>query len=66
MWCVQVVHEAYSRFTEESLAQSTCNKPAEDSDVTIKVSVTVIGVLSLFLGGALQHPESRSQKNKNK
>ncbi|XP_019726450.1 uncharacterized protein LOC109516382 isoform X1 [Hippocampus comes] len=32
----QVVHEAYSRFTEESLAQSTCNKPAEDSDVTIK------------------------------
>ncbi|XP_057684681.1 uncharacterized protein LOC130910996 [Corythoichthys intestinalis] len=32
----QVVHEAYSRFTEESLTQSVCEKPTEDTEVTIK------------------------------
>ncbi|XP_028288726.1 uncharacterized protein LOC114453178 [Parambassis ranga] len=32
----QVVHEAYSRFTEESLMQSTCDKPSESTEVTIK------------------------------
>lgn len=34
----QVVHEAYSRFTEESLTQSVCEKPTESTEVTIKVS----------------------------
>ncbi|XP_047461976.1 uncharacterized protein LOC125020583 [Mugil cephalus] len=32
----QVVHEAYSRFTEESLTQSVCDKPSESTEVTIK------------------------------
>ncbi|XP_072225935.1 uncharacterized protein [Leuresthes tenuis] len=32
----QVVHEAYSRFTEESLTQSICDKPSECTEVTIK------------------------------
>ncbi|KAM4725888.1 uncharacterized protein FYW61_013931 [Anableps anableps] len=32
----QVVHEAYSRFTEESLMQSVCDKPSETTEVTIK------------------------------
>lgn len=32
----QVVHEAYSRFTEESLTQSVCEKPTESTEVTIK------------------------------
>lgn len=32
----QVVHEAYSRFTEESLMQSVCEKPSESTEVTIK------------------------------
>ncbi|XP_041867378.1 uncharacterized protein LOC121656452 [Melanotaenia boesemani] len=32
----QVVHEAYSRFTEESLMQSICDKPSESTEVTIK------------------------------
>ncbi|KAM9737631.1 uncharacterized protein ACNS7B_013274 [Menidia menidia] len=32
----QVVHEAYSRFTEESLMQSVCEKPSEGTEVTIK------------------------------
>ncbi|XP_071355426.1 uncharacterized protein [Trachinotus anak] len=32
----QVVHEAYTRFTEESLMQSVCDKPSEGTEVTIK------------------------------
>ncbi|XP_022057502.2 uncharacterized protein LOC110956396 isoform X1 [Acanthochromis polyacanthus] len=32
----QVVHEAYSRFTEESLMQSVSEKPSESTEVTIK------------------------------
>ncbi|XP_034017419.1 uncharacterized protein LOC117502473 [Thalassophryne amazonica] len=32
----QVVHEAYTRFTEESLLQSVCDKPSESTEVTIK------------------------------
>uniref|UniRef100_A0A1A8CDC8 Uncharacterized protein n=2 Tax=Nothobranchius TaxID=28779 RepID=A0A1A8CDC8_NOTKA len=32
----QVVHEAYSRFTEESLMQSISEKPSECTEVTIK------------------------------
>uniref|UniRef100_A0A3B4YGU4 Uncharacterized LOC111645598 n=1 Tax=Seriola lalandi dorsalis TaxID=1841481 RepID=A0A3B4YGU4_SERLL len=32
----QVVHEAYTRFTEESLTQSVCDKPSESTEVTIK------------------------------
>ncbi|XP_043995509.1 uncharacterized protein LOC122844280 [Gambusia affinis] len=32
----QVVHEVYSRFTEESLMQSVCEKPSESTEVTIK------------------------------
>uniref|UniRef100_A0A3P8WVF0 Uncharacterized LOC103393887 n=1 Tax=Cynoglossus semilaevis TaxID=244447 RepID=A0A3P8WVF0_CYNSE len=32
----QVVHEAYTRFTEESLLQSSCDKPSESIEVTIK------------------------------
>ncbi|XP_029023616.1 uncharacterized protein LOC114866110 [Betta splendens] len=32
----QVVHEAYTRFTEESLTQSVCDKPSERTEVTIK------------------------------
>lgn len=36
--CQQVVHEAYTRFTEESLTQSVCDKPSERTEVTIKVS----------------------------
>uniref|UniRef100_A0A3P9JVL2 Uncharacterized protein n=1 Tax=Oryzias latipes TaxID=8090 RepID=A0A3P9JVL2_ORYLA len=32
----QVVAEAYSRFTEESLTQSMCDKPSECTEVTIK------------------------------
>lgn len=36
--CLQVVREAYSRFTEESLTQSMCDKPMESTEVTIKVS----------------------------
>ncbi|CAL9690851.1 unnamed protein product [Knipowitschia caucasica] len=32
----QVVHEAYTRFTEESLMQSTCDQPSESTEVTIK------------------------------
>lgn len=32
----QVVREAYSRFTEESLTQSMCDKPMESTEVTIK------------------------------
>uniref|UniRef100_A0A3B3XMU9 Uncharacterized protein n=1 Tax=Poecilia mexicana TaxID=48701 RepID=A0A3B3XMU9_9TELE len=32
----QVVHEAYSRFTEESLMTSVCDKPSETTEVTIK------------------------------
>uniref|UniRef100_A0A3B4ZTY7 Uncharacterized protein n=1 Tax=Stegastes partitus TaxID=144197 RepID=A0A3B4ZTY7_9TELE len=32
----QVVHEAYSRFTEESLMQSVSEKPTESTEVTIK------------------------------
>ncbi|KAM7384738.1 hypothetical protein PAMA_011883 [Pampus argenteus] len=32
----QVVHEAYTRFTEESLMQSICDKPSESTEVTIK------------------------------
>ncbi|XP_033492960.2 uncharacterized protein LOC117263565 [Epinephelus lanceolatus] len=32
----QVVHEAYTRFTEESLMQSVCEKPSESTEVTIK------------------------------
>ncbi|XP_030596196.1 uncharacterized protein LOC115787588 [Archocentrus centrarchus] len=32
----QVVREAYSRFTEESLTQSMCDKPTERTEVTIK------------------------------
>lgn len=32
----QVVREAYSRFTEESLTQSMCDKPSERTEVTIK------------------------------
>ncbi|XP_018529635.1 uncharacterized protein LOC108881912 [Lates calcarifer] len=32
----QVVHEAYTRFTEESLMQSVCDKPSESTEVTIK------------------------------
>lgn len=35
---LQVVHEAYTRFTEESLMQSVCEKPSEGTEVTIKVS----------------------------
>lgn len=35
---LQVVHEAYTRFTEESLMQSVCDKPSESTEVTIKVS----------------------------
>ncbi|CAF93532.1 unnamed protein product, partial [Tetraodon nigroviridis] len=31
-----VVHEAYRRFTEESLMQSVCDKPSESTEVTIK------------------------------
>uniref|UniRef100_A0A3P8T8W2 Uncharacterized protein n=1 Tax=Amphiprion percula TaxID=161767 RepID=A0A3P8T8W2_AMPPE len=33
---LQVVHEAYSRFTEESLMQSVSEKPSESTEVTIK------------------------------
>ncbi|XP_035847178.1 uncharacterized protein LOC116047073 isoform X3 [Sander lucioperca] len=32
----QVVHEAYNRFTEESLMQSVSEKPTESTEVTIK------------------------------
>ncbi|XP_042291359.1 uncharacterized protein [Thunnus thynnus] len=32
----QVVHEAYTRFTEESLMQSVSDKPTESTEVTIK------------------------------
>ncbi|XP_068566947.1 uncharacterized protein [Cebidichthys violaceus] len=32
----QVVHDAYTRFTEESLMQSVCEQPTESTDVTIK------------------------------
>ncbi|XP_059205609.1 uncharacterized protein LOC131984705 [Centropristis striata] len=32
----QVVHDAYTRFTEESLMQSICEKPTESTEVTIK------------------------------
>ncbi|KAK2830751.1 hypothetical protein Q5P01_018682 [Channa striata] len=32
----QVVHEAYTRFTEESLTQSVCDRPSESTEVTIK------------------------------
>ncbi|KAK2920777.1 uncharacterized protein [Channa argus] len=32
----QVVHEAYTRFTEESLTQSVCERPSESTEVTIK------------------------------
>uniref|UniRef100_A0A665V672 Uncharacterized protein n=1 Tax=Echeneis naucrates TaxID=173247 RepID=A0A665V672_ECHNA len=32
----QVVHEAYTRFTEESLTQSVCENPSENTEVTIK------------------------------
>ncbi|KAF6733638.1 hypothetical protein FQA47_025086 [Oryzias melastigma] len=32
----QVVAEAYTRFTEESLTQSVCDKPSECTEVTIK------------------------------
>ncbi|XP_058474524.1 uncharacterized protein LOC131447087 [Solea solea] len=32
----QVVHDAYTRFTEESLAQSVCDQPTESTEVTIK------------------------------
>lgn len=32
----QVVHEAYTRFTEESLMQSICEQPSESTEVTIK------------------------------
>ncbi|XP_038158781.1 uncharacterized protein LOC119795033 [Cyprinodon tularosa] len=32
----QVVQEAYSRFTEESLTQSVCENPSEATEVTIK------------------------------
>lgn len=38
---LQVVHEAYRRFTEESLMQSVCDKPSESTEVTIKVSTRV-------------------------
>lgn len=38
MYRPQVVHEAYSRFTEESLTQSVCEKPTDSTEVTIKVS----------------------------
>lgn len=36
--CQQVVHEAYTRFTEDSLTQSVCEGPSEMTEVTIKVS----------------------------
>uniref|UniRef100_A0A8D3B5I6 Uncharacterized protein n=1 Tax=Scophthalmus maximus TaxID=52904 RepID=A0A8D3B5I6_SCOMX len=32
----QVVHDAYTRFTEESLMQSVCDNPSESTEVTIK------------------------------
>ncbi|XP_031727128.1 uncharacterized protein LOC116396582 [Anarrhichthys ocellatus] len=32
----QVVQDAYSRFTEESLMQSVCEQPTESTEVTIK------------------------------
>ncbi|XP_029298433.1 uncharacterized protein LOC115015363 [Cottoperca gobio] len=32
----QVVQDAYTRFTEESLMQSVCEKPSESTEVTIK------------------------------
>ncbi|KAK5854716.1 hypothetical protein PBY51_004888 [Eleginops maclovinus] len=32
----QVVHDAYTRFTEESLTQSVCENPSESTEVTIK------------------------------
>ncbi|XP_062266230.1 uncharacterized protein LOC133972680 [Platichthys flesus] len=32
----QVVNEVYTRFTEESLMQSVCEKPSESTEVTIK------------------------------
>ncbi|XP_044027776.1 uncharacterized protein LOC122864431 [Siniperca chuatsi] len=32
----QVVHEAYTRFAEESLMQSVCDKTSESTEVTIK------------------------------
>ncbi|KAK7899340.1 hypothetical protein WMY93_020193 [Mugilogobius chulae] len=32
----QVVHEAYTRFTEDSLMQSICDQPSESTEVTIK------------------------------
>ncbi|KAM4550776.1 uncharacterized protein V3H82_019858 [Fundulus diaphanus] len=32
----QVVHDAYIRFTEESLTQSVCDQPSEATEVTIK------------------------------
>lgn len=35
---LQVVHEAYTRFTEESITQSVCDKTPDGSEVTIKVS----------------------------
>lgn len=35
---LQVVHEAYTRFAEESLMQSVCEKDSESTEVTIKVS----------------------------
>lgn len=35
---LQVVHEAYTRFAEDSLMQSVCDKTSESTEVTIKVS----------------------------
>ena len=35
---LQVVHEAYTRFTEESITQSICDKTPDGTEVTIKVS----------------------------
>ncbi|KAL3043492.1 hypothetical protein OYC64_003370 [Pagothenia borchgrevinki] len=32
----QVVHDAYTRFTEDSLMQSVCENPSESTEVTIK------------------------------
>lgn len=38
---LQVVHEAYRRFTEEYLMQSVCDETLESTEVTIKVSTGV-------------------------
>lgn len=38
---LQVVHEAYRRFTEEYLMQSVCDETLETTEVTIKVSTGV-------------------------